>query len=107
MTIKSRLSGLTIDIGATDTAIHSTTDRIAVSGLSCYSTAATSVTFYVSPDLTTASGEILTVVDFLAGESKTVSALTGMGFTDNIIAVAGLVGVNATLTYTQYSGDDI
>lgn len=107
MTIKTKLTTGTIDILAADTVIHETSDRIAVSAFTCYSTAAATVTFYSSPDLTSASGDVIAKQIFAIDDTTDISPIISLGFTENIIAVGDAVGVNATASYTQYTGDDV
>lgn len=111
MTIKTKLSNGTIDILAADTVIFEVADntRIGTSAFTCHSTAATDVTFYTSPNLTSASGKILDKVTFAIDETQDISSLVSLGFAvgENIIAVGAATGVNATMAFTLYDGDDV
>ncbi len=111
MSIKTRLSNPTVDVLASDTVIFTVdaASRIAVSAFSCYAASATDVTFYSSPNNTSASGDILATKTFATDEEKDISEIIGQGFVAGrrIIAVGDSTGVNATMTYTLYDGDDI
>jgi hypothetical protein len=111
MGIKNGLSNGTIDILATDTVIFdvATATRILISEFSCDPTAATSVSFYRSPDLTSASGKRLGDVSFSIDGTVDIGFLIGQGFSfgQNIIAIAVATGVNATMTYALFDGDSV
>ena len=111
MAIKTKLSTGTIDILAADTVLFEvdTAERIGVSAFSCFSSAATDVTFYSSPNDTSASGKVLAKHTFAIDEEIDISAVIGLGFSagQRIIAVGAATGVNATLAFALYTGDDV
>lgn len=111
MAIKTKLTTGTIDILASDTVLFTVDSdtRIAVSAMTSNSTAATSVEYFVSPNDTSASGDRLDVHTFAVDDTIDISALISLGFSagDRIIANGAATGVNATIAYTLYTGDDV
>lgn len=111
MAIKTKLTTGTIDILASDTVLFTVDSgtRIAISAMTSDSTAATSVEYFVSPDNTSASGDRLSKLTFAVDDTLDISALISLGFSagDRIIAKGVGTGVNATIAYTLYSGDDV
>ena len=111
MTIFTKRDNGTVDILAADTVIFTVQDneRIAVSYLSSFSTAATTVTYFRSPDDTSAAGEQLDEQIFTVSSRSDIGGVVGAGFSagERIIAVGLATGVNATMAYTLYDGDDV
>ena len=111
MSIFTKRSNGTVDILAADTVIYTVQDgeRIAVSHFGCDSTAATTVTYFRSPNDTSASGNRLDSQVFAVDETFDIGGVVGAGFTagERIIAVGLATGVNATMAYTLYNGDDV
>jgi hypothetical protein len=83
-------------------------ERVAVSGFSLHNTFAgnITVTVYESPDLTSASGISVAKYVLAQDESVDVNECIGQGYVRNIIAVASGVGVNAKVSYTEYTSGD-
>lgn len=112
MTIRGNIGSSPIDILATDTTIldpiSGSVERVSVSGFSLHSTAVgtVTVTIYESPDLTSASGTAVAYYSLSQNESVDVNECIGQGYTQNIIAVASGVGVNAKISYTTYTSGD-
>lgn len=116
MSIKANVGQGVISVGTSDTTIiapSSTIDRYHITALSVHNTNASSVTisFYVSPNLTTASGVLVINRTLAAGAEDDINNLIGHGFPagsspSNIIAVASATGVNALATITEYDGGD-
>lgn len=111
MSIFTKRSNGTVDILAADTVIYTveTAERIAVSHFSCFSTASTTVTFFRSPNDTSASGKQIDEQVFTANSRFDIGGIVGDGFEEGerIIAVGLATGVNATMAYTLYDGDDV
>jgi len=111
MAIKTKLDTGTIDITTGDTVIFTTaaSTRIGVSAFTCYASAAATVTFYSSPDDTSAAGDILAKVTFATDDEQDISAIIGLGFPagQRIIAVGSVAAVNATMAYAEYTGDSV
>lgn len=111
MPIKSGVGTGVISVLAADTTILDTTDRVLITASSCHNTnaAGVTVTFYISPNLTSASGKVVDKVVLATNETKDVSGIIAEGYVaaENIIAVGTLTGVNCTTTFVQYSGDDV
>ena len=96
---------------ATDNVVHTTTDRIVVSFFNCHNTSAGSanLTFYTSPDDTSASGKEVGIASLSAGENQDIGPIVGRGLLNGkrIIVVADVVGVICSMTYTQYTGASV
>lgn len=111
MSIFTKRTNGTVDILPADTVIFTVpaNERIAVSHFSCDSTAATTVTFFRSPDNTSAGGKRLDSQIFVVDETFDIGGVVGAGFEagERIIAVGLAAGVNATMAYTLYDGDDV
>lgn len=112
MTIRGNLQLGTVDIGTTDTVLIQTLaplTRQAITAFTLHETAAAavSVSFYSSPDLTSASGDRIAVIALAADETLIVSELIDQSFPVgfNLIAVADVVGSNCTITVAEYDGD--
>lgn len=112
MAIRGNISVAPIPIAAGDTTIiqpvTATVQRIALSGFSLHNNAVgtITVTIYESPDFTSASGVAVAYYSLAQNESADVNECIGQGYTQNIIAVASGVGVNAKISYTTYTSDD-
>jgi len=111
MGIKTKLTTGTIDILTSDTVLITvpTAERYAISALSCFSSAATTVTFYTSPDNTSAAGDIIDKQVFAIDDTFDISAMIGLGLSagQRIIAKGLATGVNATIAFAEYTGDDV
>ncbi len=111
MAIKTGLSNDVVAVLAADTVIYtvSTDTRAKVEAFNAHATAAATVTFYISPDDTSASGDVVGSYTFALGEDLDINALVGQGYDagKRIIAVADVTGVNASLTYTLWTGDQV
>lgn len=111
MAIKTKLTTGTIDIAASDTVLLTVAadTRIAVSAMTSDSTAATTVEYFSSPNDTSASGDRLAMQPFAVDDNLDISALISLGFSagDRLIAKGAGTGVNVTIAYTLYSGDDV
>lgn len=112
MAIRGNIGSAPIPIIAGDTTIlqpvSGSVERVAVSGFSLHSNAVgvITVTIYESPDLTSASGTAIAYYSLAQNESVDVNECIGQGYTQNIIAVASGVGVNAKISYTSYTSGD-
>lgn len=112
MAIKGNVGSGVINILTTDTVIRqqqSGIDRYHVSALNAYNTTAASltVTFYISPNLTSASGDEVASDIIGANSDIDINSIIGQGFANlNIIAVASAVGANAEITSTEYTAGD-
>ncbi len=97
-----------ININAGDNTIlnpSGSTVRDGVQTATIYNTtgAAIDVSFYQSPNLTSASGDLFSINSVPANGSLQVTEVEGQGFEvgQNLIAVASLVGCNLKLTVTR------
>ena len=110
MTIKTKTTGV-IPVLASDTVILTVLGKAGVSAFNVHNTTATdkTVTFYSSPDITSASGDRVGQIVLALNESADVNEIVGQTYNDSqrIIAVASATGVNASLTYDEFSGSDI
>ncbi len=109
MAIKGNVGLGVINILASDTTlIDLTADRAAITAASLHNTnaATVTVTVYISPDLTSASGYAIDYISLATNETKSITGLVmqGISNTENIIAVASLTGVNALITISEYTG---
>ncbi|MCP4090303.1 MAG: hypothetical protein GY746_10980 [Gammaproteobacteria bacterium] len=99
-------SGVIAVLAADTTILDLTADRAAITAFSLHNTnaATVTVTVYISPDLTSASGAAVDYISIATDETKEVTGLIGQGIddTENIIAVGSLTGVNAVVTITEY-----
>jgi len=111
MTIKSKNTSGVVAVLASDTVIHTVTGKIGVEAFNVFNTAASDVllNFYISPDDTSANGDLVDSFAVAPGEEIDVNSIVGQGYLDGtrIIMVADIVGVNASFTYTQFVGGDI
>jgi hypothetical protein len=111
MTIKSGLKDGVVAVLASDTVIFTVANdtRIVVDAFSCHATSAATVTFYSSPDNTSAGGEEIGKYTFAEDQDLDINAVVFQGYTagERIIAVGSTTGVNASLTYTKYDGDSV
>jgi len=111
MTVKTGVSGGTTDIATTDTAImqvvaNSNRERVEAFTISNTTGGTVVVDIYESPDLTTASGKRIAQYTLTAESSAQVVEAIGQSLIvgRNIIAIADVVGSNATHTKTTYDG---
>jgi hypothetical protein len=111
MTIKSNVGLGNIDILAADTSIivpASPVERLVVVSLIVHNDAGATrtVEFYLSPDLTTASGDRIAYYSIADNESRHITEVIGQGLEvgENIIAIASATGLNAWPTVTNYDG---
>jgi len=112
MAIKSNVGSGVINILTTDTVIRqqqASIDRYHVSSLNIFNDTAASITvdIYVSSDLTSASGDKVSEETIGINSESDINAVIGQGYSSlNIIAVASAVGLNASITSTEYSAGD-
>ena len=111
MTIKSKITTGVIPILLTDTIILEVTGRVGIEAMNCFNSAAEDVvmTFFISPDLTSGSGQKVSTNTLSSGEEVDINAIVAQGYIEgqNIIAVASVAGVNCSASYTQFTGDDV
>mgnify|MGYP003664229656 CR=1 FL=1 len=86
-----------------------TDERISVSGWFVHATSAADLEIYSSPNLTSASGDLIYKKTYAIDDTLDVSQLIDSGFKEgeNLIAVASVAGLNTTMTYTLYTGNDV
>ena len=111
MAIKVGLGTGVVNILTTDTVIFSpvSIDRYEISAFNIHNTTGVAiiVSVYVSPDSTSASGDKIQQVSVGADASVDINGVIGQGYTtDNIIAVAAAVGLNASLSRTEFTQGD-
>ncbi len=111
MAIRSNLGTGVVNVLAGDTVLFDPStilpviDRYQVGSCNVFNTtgAPITVTVYVSPDLTSAAGDLVFSQSVPALGEIDVNAIVGQGyFTKNIIIVGSAVGLNAQLTRTEY-----
>jgi hypothetical protein len=109
MAIAGNKNRALISILAGDTTILNTTgfDRLAVKALTVYNNTGGSrtITFYESPNLTSASGTIIAVYTISANSGTVIKEIErhSFGANQNIIAVGSATGVTAKITVTEYT----
>jgi len=112
MAIKGNVGSGVIPILTTDTVVRvqqSGIDRYHVSSLNVFNDSGVSVTvsFYISPDLTSASGDKVSEEVIGSKSEIDINAIIGQGYSNlNIVAVASLVGLVTSVTSTEYSAGD-
>lgn len=115
MAIRGNLSEGVQDLGASsaDQVLHNFSNRTAITGFSVQNNAGADATvqFYLSPDNTSAAGELVATYTIADGDSEFISELIGQGIPENtrVIAVVTTSGLsagdlNAIITYTLYTG---
>lgn len=107
--IKGGLGVGVINLSVSDNTILAVTERIKVETATLYNTntVTATVTVFSSPDLTSVSGDQVDVKVLGANDTLDIGGIIGQGYTDNLIYVVDVTGVNAQLTYTQYSGNSV
>ncbi len=111
MSIKGNLGDGPIVIGVADTVLFNpgAIDRYHVGAFAIFNDTATTITvdIYISPNLTSASGLKVETISFGPDQAADINAVIGQGYTaENIIGVASAVGVNSTITRTEYTNGD-
>lgn len=112
MAIKGNVGLGVIPVLTTDTVLLETDDgsreRVAVSASYLHNDGGVTIIIeiFVSPDLTSASGDRIDYYSIADNESVDISGIIAQGFgsTENIIAVADVVGCNALTTIVEYTG---
>ena len=111
MAIKSNVGVGVVSVLTTDTVIYQLTapvERYAITECNAHNTNASALILevYVSPDLTSASGKIVSKITIPSGQDFDINAVLGLGTNQNIIAKASNTGINMTLSKTEYSEGD-
>lgn len=111
MAIRGNVGSGSIDVTTVDTVIYeqASIDRYQVTALNTYNDtgAGILVEFWVSPNLTSASGDKVASVTIGAASDIDINAIVGQGYSNlNIIAKAASVGLNASITVTEYTEGD-
>ena len=115
MSIQGNIGQNVLDLNASgvDTVLLDFNERVAVSQLSLFNVSGSNatITIYVSPDLTSASGKLVATEIIPSQESWGPKEIIGQGYgpEENLIVVNTTVGaligdVNAKLTYIEYTG---
>ncbi|MCK4820145.1 hypothetical protein KA005_30550 [bacterium] len=111
MSIKVKNSIGVIPVLVADNLLLTVVGKVGIEALNCHNTGTTDVTltFYISPDLTSASGKKVSKIILPGGEDQDINAIIGQGYSvgDNIIIVADAVNVNCSMSYTQFTGNDV
>lgn len=96
-----------IEILTTDTVIYqltAPTERYCITQCSAFNPAAiANLEIYISPDLTSAAGQLVAKINIGLNEDVDINALLGLGTDQNVIAKASAVGINLTMTKTEYT----
>ena len=109
MAIKGNVGNFVIDILDTELMIFQVpgaADRAVIGAMSLHNTSAVTVVvqLYESTDTTIASGKRVALLTVDADSSADVIECIGQGYSStNLVAIADLVGVNAKITYTEYT----
>lgn len=112
MSIRSNLGAGVVPVLTTDTTLFTKgndVDRYQVGACNVYNTTGATIVLsvYISPDLTSASGALVDTVSIGANSEIDVNSIVGQGYTaQNIIVLADAIGLNASLTRTEYSSGD-
>lgn len=111
MAIKSNVGIGVTDIGTTDTTLYEPADpidRVAFTACSLYndSGASRTVSIYESPNLTSASGELIATYILADDASEDVIEIIGQGYAqgENLIIKADATGCTFRATITEYTG---
>lgn len=113
MAIFSGISTGVIDVLASDTVALTVAagERIVVTKADTIADTANSplVSFFDSPDDTSAGGDKVTSVTVASNDSESVNGIVGQGYAAGrrIIAVGSATGVNLSITYTKYTGSSV
>lgn len=110
MTVNVNLGTDVIDVIVADTTILNNANRVSIGAMNLQNNAVVdrTVTFYISPDLTSAAGKIVSVVTVAAGKDRDINAIIGQGYTasKNIITTASGVDTVLTTTFNTYTDED-
>jgi len=111
MAIRSNLGNGVVNVLAGDTTLFNPVgiDRYQVGSCNVHNTTAADivVSVYVSPDLTSAAGDLVFTQSVPNGQEIDINSIVGQGYiADNIIIVGAAVGLNAQLTRTEYTNGD-
>lgn len=111
MAIKSNVGAGIISVGVGDTVIYqltSPTERYCITECNAYNTTSSPITLevYISPNSTSASGNLVSKLIIPASQDFDVNAVLGLGTNQNVIAKASGAGINMSLTKTEYSEGD-
>jgi hypothetical protein len=107
MAIRTNVGTGVVPVQAADTTLFapSVIDRYQVGSCNVYNTTASAITFnvYISPDLTSAAGDLIFSKSIGAGAEIDINPIVGQGYaTENVIVTGSAVGLNAQLTRTEY-----
>jgi len=111
MSVRTNIGDGVVNVLAGDTTLFSpgAIDRYQVGSCNVHNTTGADivVTVYVSPDLTSANGDIVFNDLVPAGKDIDINSIVGHGYVaDNIIIVGAAIGLNAQLTRTEYTNGD-
>lgn len=111
MAIKSNVGVGVVSVAVTDTTIYQLTapvERYAITECNAHNSNAAAVTLevYISPDLTSASGKIVSKITIPPSQDFDINAILGLGTNQNVIAKASATGINMTLSKTEYTEGD-
>ena len=111
MAIKSNVGVGVVSVLTTDTVIYqlsAPTERYAITECNAHNStsASISIEIYISPDATSASGKIVSKISIPANQDVDINAVLGLGTNQNVIAKASAVGINMTMTKTEYTEGD-
>lgn len=111
MAIISNVGVGVISVLTTDTVVYDLTapvERYCVTQCSAHNSTGAAITLeiYISSNLTSASGHIIYDQSIDAGDSVDVDSILGLGTDQNFIAKASAVGINLTMTKTDYTEGD-
>jgi len=111
MAVRSNLGNGVVSVLAGDTTLFNpgAIDRYQVGSCNVYNTTGADivVTVYVSPDTTSANGDLVFTGTVGTGSEIDINSIVGQGYVaDNIIIVGAAVGLNAQLTRTEYTAGD-
>jgi len=84
-------------------------DRYQVGSCNVYNTTGVDivVSVYVSPDTTSAAGDLVFTQPVPSGQEIDINSIVGQGYiAQNIIIVGAAIGLNAQLTRTEYTAGD-
>ncbi len=113
MTIRANAGTGVVNVLAADTVLYEQpagAGRYHVGAANVFNTTVASIVLqvYISPDLTSASGDLVFEGPIGTLSEVDINAIVGQGYTNlNIIGVGAATGLNLSTTVTEYSAEDV
>jgi len=111
MSVRTNIGNGVVNVATTDTILFTPVaiDRYQVGSCNVHNTTVADivVSVYVSPDTTSAAGDLVFTGTVGAGSEIDINSIVGQGYiAQNIIIVGAAIGLNAQLTRTEYTAGD-